>query len=185
MVAAKLQSMNMAGERALLLYPPGLDFVAGLFGCIYSGTIAVPAFPPRRNRNMTRIQAISDNAEATAALSVSDVTDRVAGLLDEAPHLKSLSWIATDGLDAELADQWTPPDLLPDALAVLQYTSGSTGTPKGVVLAHRNLMHNMGSITYGFEPGHQGSGVFWLPTYHDMGLIGGIMNPVFARGFPV
>jgi acyl-CoA synthetase (AMP-forming)/AMP-acid ligase II len=182
-VAAKLQSMNMAGERVLLLYPPGLDFVAGFFGCLYSGTIAVPAFPPRRNRNMTRIQAISDNAEAKAALSVHDVTDRVAGLLDEAPHLKSLSWIATDGLDEELADQWTPPELLPDMLAVLQYTSGSTGTPKGVMLAHRNLMHNMGSISFGFEPGDKGSGVFWLPTYHDMGLIGGIMNPVSA-GLP-
>jgi acyl-CoA synthetase (AMP-forming)/AMP-acid ligase II len=182
-VAAKLQSMNMAGERALLLYPPGLDFVAGFFGCVYSGTIAVPAYPPRRNRNMTRIQAISDNAEASAALSVLDVTDRVSSLLDEAPHLKSLSWIATDALDLNLAEQWKPPQLEPEMLAVLQYTSGSTGTPKGVMLSHRNLMHNMGSITYGFEPGRQGNGVFWLPTYHDMGLIGGILNPVFA-GLP-
>jgi acyl-CoA synthetase (AMP-forming)/AMP-acid ligase II len=145
--------MNMAGERALLLYPPGLDFVAGFFGCLYSGTIAVPAYPPRRNRNMTRIQAISDNAEAKAALSVHDVTNRVAGLLDEAPHLKSLTWIATDGLDAGTGRSVDPARELPDMLAVLQYTSGSTGTPKGVMLAHRNLMHNMGSITYGFEPG--------------------------------
>ena len=179
MVAAKLQSMNMAGKRALLLYPPGLDFVAGFFGCLYSGTIAVPAYPPRRNRNMTRIQAISDNAEATAVLSVNDVTNRVGGLLDEAPHLKNLTWIATDGLSEDLAGHWSAPELKPEMLAVLQYTSGSTGTPKGVMLAHRNLMHNMGSIAHGFEPEHSGKGVFWLPTYHDMGLIGGILNPVF------
>jgi acyl-CoA synthetase (AMP-forming)/AMP-acid ligase II len=178
-VAAKLQSMNMAGKRALLLYPPGLDFVAGFFGCLYSGTIAVPAYPPRRSRNMTRIQAISDNAEATAALSVNDVTNRVGGLLDEAPHLKNLTWIATDGLSEDLAGKWSAPELEPEMLAVLQYTSGSTGTPKGVMLAHRNLMHNMGSIAHGFEPEHSGKGVFWLPTYHDMGLIGGILNPVF------
>ncbi len=180
MVAAKLQSMNMVGQRALLLYPPGLDFVAGFFGCLYSGTIAVPAYPPRRNRNMNRIQAISDNAEATAALSVHEVTDRVSGLLDQAPHLKNLAWIPTDTLEDELVDQWTPPELKPDTFAALQYTSGSTGTPKGVVLAHRNLMHNMESISYGFEPGRIGSGVFWLPTYHDMGLIGGILNPVYS-----
>ncbi|MCL4206549.1 MAG: fatty acyl-AMP ligase [Pirellulaceae bacterium] len=179
-VAARLQSMKMAGQRALLLYPPGLDFVAGFFGCLYSGTIAVPAYPPRRNRNMARIQAISDNAEAKAVLSVHEVTNRVSGLLDEAPHLKHLTWIATDQVSLELADRWTVPELHPEMLAVLQYTSGSTGTPKGVMLAHRNLMHNMGSITHGFEPDPRGSGVFWLPTYHDMGLIGGILNPVFG-----
>lgn len=179
-IAAKLQTMGMFGERALLLYPPGLDFVAGFFGCLYSGTIAVPAYPPRRNRNMTRIQAISDNAEAKAVLSVHDVTDRVGNLLDEAPHLKDLAWIATDRLPLDEAERWQAAELAPELLAVLQYTSGSTGTPKGVMLAHRNLMHNMDLITYGFEPDRNGSGAFWLPTYHDMGLIGGILNPVFV-----
>lgn len=179
-VAAKLQSMKMLGARALLLYPPGLDFVAGFFGCLYAGTVAVPAYPPRRNRNMMRIQAISDNAAARVVLSVRDVTTRVNGLLDEAPHLKDLAWIATDDVPVEMADQWEPTEIHEEMLAVLQYTSGSTGTPKGVVLVHRNLMHNLGLITHGFEPTQQGIGAFWLPTYHDMGLIGGILNPVYA-----
>ncbi len=179
-IAAKLQSMKMLGARALLLYPPGLDFVAGFFGCLYAGTVAVPAYPPRRNRNMMRIQAISDNAAARVVLSVHEVTNRVSGLLDEAPHLKDLAWIATDDVPLEMADQWDPPEFHDQMLAVLQYTSGSTGTPKGVVLVHRNLMHNLGLITYGFEPTRDGIGAFWLPTYHDMGLIGGILNPVYA-----
>lgn len=178
-VAATLQSMNLRGQRALLLYPPGLDFVAGFFGCLYAGTIAVPAYPPRRSRNMTRIQAISDNAAAKVVLSVRDVTERVGGLLDEAPHLKYLTWLATDNIDSELADRWESPEIEPQMLAVLQYTSGSTGTPKGVMLAHSNLMHNMELITYGFEPSNNAIGAFWLPTYHDMGLIGGILNPVY------
>ena len=178
-VAAKLQGLGMQGERALLLYPPGLDFVAGLFGCLYAGVVAIPAYPPRRNRNMTRIQAISDDAEAKVVLTIHEVTDRVSGLLDEAPHLKDLTWLATDQLPADLADQWTAPKIHPEMLAILQYTSGSTGTPKGVMLAHRNLLHNASIITYGFEPNRQSNGLSWLPTYHDMGLVGGVIVPVF------
>ncbi len=179
-IARKLQLLGLKGRRALLLYPPGLDFVAGFFGCLYAGVVAIPAYPPRRNRNMTRIQAISDDAEAKAALTVHDVTNRVSGLLDEAPHLKDLAWLATDQVPAELADDWEEPEIHGDMLAALQYTSGSTGTPKGVMLAHRNMMHNVFIIACGFEPTQTGLGTSWLPTYHDMGLVGGVLEPVFA-----
>ncbi len=179
-VAAKLQHLGLQGERALLLYPPGLDFVAGFFGCLYAGVIAVPAFPPRRNRNMQRIQAISDDAQAKAALTVSDVCDRIGPVLNETPHLKDLTWLATDQLSPDLGKDWTAPLLHSDMLAVLQYTSGSTGTPKGVMLAHRNLIHNVSLITYGFEISRTGCGVSWLPTYHDMGLVGGVLYTVFS-----
>lgn len=182
-IARKLQLLGLAGQRVLLLYPPCLDFVAGLFGCLYAGVVAIPAYPPRRNRNMNRIQAISDDAEAKAALTVQKVTDRVGGLLDEAPHLKDLEWLATDEIPTDLADDWEQPEIDGDMLAAIQYTSGSTGTPKGVMLAHRNLMHNVSIIAYGFEPARNGSGAFWLPTYHDMGLVGGIFEPVFC-GLP-
>jgi 8-amino-7-oxononanoate synthase/acyl carrier protein len=178
-VAAKLQSLGLQGERALLLYPPGLDFVAGFYGCLYAGVVAVPAYPPRRNRNMQRIQAISDDAQAKAALTVHEVTDRVATLLDEAPHLKDLDWIATDKLPDDLAGQWVPPAITPESLAVLQYTSGSTGSPKGVMLVHRNLLHNVSLITHCFEISRTGMGVSWLPTYHDMGLVGGVLYSVY------
>lgn len=178
-VAATLQSLGLKGHRVLLLYPPGLDFVAGFYGCLYAGAVAIPAYPPRRNRNMQRIQAISDDAEATAALSVHDVCDRVGSLLDEAPHLKDLTWLATDQISEACAEDWVPPKIHGEMLAVLQYTSGSTGTPKGVMLAHRNLMHNVSLITYDFEPSRQACGAFWLPTYHDMGLVGGVLYSIF------
>lgn len=178
-IAANLISLGLSGERALLLYPPGLEFLAGFFGCLYAGITAVPAYPPRRNRNMARIQAISDDAEAKIALTVREVTDRVQGLLEEAPHLQKLVWLATDQLPLEMAEAYKPMSLDSESLAVLQYTSGSTGTPKGVMLSHRNLMHNCKIIAYGFEPTRNGCGTSWLPTYHDMGLVGGVLQPLY------
>ena len=179
-IAVELSKLDIQGERVLLLYPPGLDFVAGLMGCLYAGAVAVPAYPPRRNRNMNRIQAISDDAAARAALTVHDVRDRVGNMLEEAPTLKKLHWIGTDRLDSSVADEWVAPEISSDQLAVLQYTSGSTGTPKGVMLAHRNIMHNVQLITCGFAPAREGAGFSWLPTYHDMGLVGGILEPLFV-----
>jgi 8-amino-7-oxononanoate synthase len=181
-IAAQLEALGMVGERALLLYPPGLEFIAAFFGCLYAGTVAVTAYPPRRNRNMLRIQAISDDAEAKVALSEHSVMERVEGMLDEAPHLKQLRWIATDRLPPELADDWSHPDIDGDTLAFLQYTSGSTGTPKGVILTHTNLMHNSALIANAFETARGHEGCFWLPMYHDMGLIGGIMQPMYVGG---
>ena len=178
-IGAHLLTAGMQGERALLLYPPGLDFVAAFFGCFFAGMVAVPAYPPRRNRNMGRIQAISDDAEAKIVLSVSEVTDRAQGLLDEAPHLQSLTWLATDEISNAEAEQWKPHSPGETDLAVLQYTSGSTGMPKGVMLTHGNLIQNCELITRGFETTRDASAVTWLPTYHDMGLVGGVLQPLF------
>ncbi|MEE2781456.1 MAG: SDR family NAD(P)-dependent oxidoreductase [Planctomycetota bacterium] len=178
-IAAHLVEAGMQGERALLLYPPGLDFVTAFFGCLFAGMVAVPAYPPRRNRNMGRIQAISDDAEARIVLSVSEVTDRAQGLLDEAPHLQSLTWLATDGIADEKAAGWQEYSPAEQDLAVLQYTSGSTGMPKGVMLTHGNLIENCALITRGFETTRDASAVTWLPTYHDMGLVGGVLQPLF------
>lgn len=178
-IGAKLVGLGMRGQRALLLYPPGLEFVAAFFGCHYAGAIPVPAYPPRRNRNMGRIQAISEDADAKIALTIREVVDRVDGLLEDSPSLKAIPWLATEEIPEELAGDWVPPDLKPEDIALLQYTSGSTGSPKGVVLTHANLMCNCSLITYAFECDREGSGVSWLPTYHDMGLVGGILNPAY------
>jgi len=178
-VAARLQAMNLEGQRALLLYPAGLDFIAAFFGCLYAGVVAVPAYPPRRNRSLSRIQAIADDAEAKIALTTFPVWERVQSVLDESPHLKAIDWLSTDQLPAGAENEWHVPDVHGDTLAFLQYTSGSTGQPKGVVLTHANLMHNSASIAYAFEHTRSGSGVFWLPSYHDMGLIGGILQPMY------
>jgi 8-amino-7-oxononanoate synthase len=179
MIAAKLQSMGLAGERALLLYPAGLDFIAAFFGCLYAGVVAVPAYPPRRNRSLARIQSIVDDAQARVALTTAPVFERIVPHLDQTPELKKVSWVATDELPLEMASDWREPDVHGDTLAFLQYTSGSTGIPKGVVLTHANLMHNSALIAYAFEHTRSGAGVFWLPSYHDMGLIGGILQPLY------
>ncbi|MCP4189817.1 MAG: aminotransferase class I/II-fold pyridoxal phosphate-dependent enzyme [Planctomycetaceae bacterium] len=178
-IAHRLQQMGMQGERALLLYPPGLDFVAGFFGCLYAGVIAVPAYPPRRNRNMNRIQAIADDASARLALTVSDVLDRTESLLDEGSTMHGLTWLATDELSDDLADGWEMPAVDGNTLALLQYTSGSTGSPKGVMLSHGNIVHNCFLISGAFEAGRDVVGMSWLPTYHDMGLVGGVLNPLY------
>ncbi len=178
-IAASLQTMDLEGERALLLYPSGLDFVAAFFGCLYAGVTAVPAYPPRRNRNMARIDAIADDAEAKIALTTFDVLERVQTMIGDTPALQQMRWRATDQWDEALADHWQRPDVHGDTLAFLQYTSGSTGTPKGVMLSHANLMHNSAMISYAFEHTRSGSGCFWLPLYHDMGLIGGVLQPLY------
>lgn len=178
-IARRLVEEKLSGERILLLYPPGLEYVAAYFACLAAGAVAVPAYPPRRNRNMLRIAAIAEDAQAKAALITSDIADRSGDMLDEAPLLKQLLWLATDEIPSESHGGWQPAPVQPKQLAMLQYTSGSTGTPKGVMLTHSNLMANLQIITYGFEPTRQGSGLSWLPTYHDMGLVGGVLNSMF------
>jgi acyl-CoA synthetase (AMP-forming)/AMP-acid ligase II len=178
-IASRLQAKRLQGQRALLLYPPGLDFVAGFLGCLYAGVIAVPAYPPRRNRNMERIQAISDDAAAAAALTVADVEERTLALLDADSSLRDLDWLATDRIPDSEAHQWQMPAIDRDEVAFLQYTSGSTGSPKGVMLTHANIMHNCALITTAFGADREAVGASWLPTYHDMGLVGGVLNPLF------
>ena len=180
-VGAHLQAQGLErGDRALLLYPPGLDFVIGFLGCMYAGIVAVPAYPPRRNRNMMRIQAIADDAQAVAALSVADTADRAASFIEPGSSLHRLRWLATDRVDLADADHWKHVDLSPDQLTVLQYTSGSTGNPKGVMLTQRNIMHNCMLITRAFQSDQRSVGLSWLPTYHDMGLVGGVLNPLYC-----
>lgn len=178
-IGARLQAEGHGGERVLLLYPPGLDFVAGFFGCLYAGCVAVPAFPPRRNRYMSRVEAISEDALAKATLTVSGVAERAQGMLEDAPSLREATWISTDLVDLAESAGWRAPKIANDSLAILQYTSGSTGSPKGVMLSHANMLHNVQLITYAFEPKRTGIGMTWLPTYHDMGLVGGVLKPVF------
>ncbi|MEX2185528.1 MAG: AMP-binding protein, partial [Pirellulales bacterium] len=178
-VAAALDAMGMSGERALLLYPAGIDFIAAFFGCLYANVVAVPAYPPRRNRRMTRIEGIAADAGAKIALCTAKVIEQARDVIDQTPDLTNLHWVATDGLAKGIEDRWRHRSTHEDAIAFLQYTSGSTGTPKGVMLTHKNLMHNSAQICYAFEHTRSGTGVFWLPSYHDMGLIGGILQPMF------
>lgn len=179
-IAAWLQNNGMAGQMALLLFPPGLDFICAFFGCLYAGVTAVPVYPPRRNRSMLRIESIAKDCNAKVALTTDSVMDLVSELIDETPFLKSLQWFTTNTMEDGMEKKWAMPDIHADTLAFLQYTSGSTGAPKGVVLNHANLIHNSALIAHAFEHTRSGLGVFWLPSYHDMGLIGGVLQPIYV-----
>ncbi|HEV3005573.1 MAG TPA: AMP-binding protein, partial [Pirellulales bacterium] len=178
-LAGWLQAEGFQGDRALLLYPAGIDFIVGFFGCLYAGVVAVPAYPPRMNRSLDRIQSIAADAQARVALTTGSVLDRVRPLLKDAPELEQIAWLATDRVQATDGAEWRDPGARSSTLAFLQYTSGSTGTPKGVMLTHANLLHNCAIISFGFEHTRASSGVFWLPCHHDMGLVGGILAPLY------
>ncbi|MEI2580372.1 AMP-binding protein [Scytonema sp. PRP1] len=183
-LAAVLQSMKATGERALLLYPPGLEFIAAFFGCLYAGVTAVPVYPPRRNQRMTRLQAIAQDAQATLALTTTTVITNLAQSWKQEPELAALQCIATDDISNDLASNWLKPEITSNSLAFLQYTSGSTGKPKGVMVSHSNLLHNSALIHKCFGHTPDSHGVIWLPQYHDMGLIGGVLQPLYGA-FPV
>ncbi|NEQ38280.1 MAG: fatty acyl-AMP ligase [Okeania sp. SIO3I5] len=183
-IAAYLQSVCPPGEVALLLYQPGLEYITAFFGCLYAGIIAVPAYPPRPNRSLERIQAIIRDSKAKIALTTKSIISSLERRVSETPELDNLGWLATDHIPDNVAEKWQEPNINQDTLAFLQYTSGSTATPKGVMITHQNLVHNSGLIHQCFGHSPQSKGVIWLPPYHDMGLIGGILQPLYG-GFPV
>ncbi len=184
-IAASLQSVNASGERALLLYQPGLDFIAAFFGCLYAGVIAVPAYPPRRNQKLSRLQAIIQDAQAKIVLTSTSLLQNLqTSFHEDGVEISQLHWLATDGLSGDLAQAWQPEQLNHHTLAFLQYTSGSTGNPKGVMVSHGNLLANSAVIHKLFGHTANSQGLIWLPPYHDMGLIGGILQPLYG-GFPV
>ena len=179
-VAALLQGMGAPGERALLLFPPGLDYVVAFWACLYAGVIAVPVYPPRLKRGLPRLRAIAGDAGATLALTTAQVLGSVDSLLAQAPDLKTLKWQATDNLTLESTRQWRPAGIRGDALAYLQYTSGSTSAPKGVMVSHSNVLSNSAAIAHGFEHTSQSISLSWLPHFHDMGLVDGIIQPMYG-----
>ncbi|MDF5736305.1 MULTISPECIES: fatty acyl-AMP ligase [unclassified Nostoc] len=179
-IAASLQSLNIVGERALLLYQPGLDFIAAFFGCLYAGVIAVPAYPPRRNQKLSRLQAMTADAQAKIVLTSKSLLDNLqTSFNQEDLEISGLHWLATDELSNDLAQAWQPQELDGNTLAFLQYTSGSTGTPKGVMITHGNLLHNEQMIEKAFGHTNKTIVVGWLPVFHDMGLIGNVLQPLY------
>jgi acyl-CoA synthetase (AMP-forming)/AMP-acid ligase II len=175
-VAAAIQQTLPPRARVLLVSPPGLDYVAAVFGCFYAGAIAVPAYPPdprRLARTLPRLQALARDARPQGVLTAG--TDELSALLGDAPVLRT---------DRARADgDWRPPRVDLSDAALLQYTSGATASPRGVVLSHANLLDNSERIRRAFGHSEDGRGVSWLPPYHDMGLIGGVLQPVYA-GIP-
>jgi len=174
-IAAYLQDMRLAGSNVVLAYPPGLEFIAGFFGALYAGCVAVPAYPPRA-RTLDRFHALVSDAGAPVVLSTAAT---VAYMQTIDGGNGSARWIATDAITDSQSDAWTEHFPDPASLAMIQYTSGSTSRPKGVMLSHANLLANTRAIGEAFAVDRDTKAVFWLPTCHDMGLIGGVLAPIY------
>lgn len=177
-IARRLRTHAEPGTRALLLYRPGLDYIAAFIGCLYAGVVAVPVYLPAHSRRLGRIETILDDAQVDLALTSVGDLEKMRQLLSEAKAARPLQWVTTDDTDVIDDDEYAPV-VAPDALAFLQYTSGSTAAPKGVMLTHRNLFHNQQMVEPSF--GHTDKTVFagWLPLFHDMGLIGNVLHPLY------
>lgn len=186
-IAATLQRQNAKGERVLLVYPPGPEFVAAYFGCLYAGAIAVPTFPPHPSaleRTLPRFRSIVQDAKPKFGLTPSSLKTIARGLSLLAPEFRKIKWFASDDLEDGVEREWQNPEVTADHVAFLQYTSGSTAMPKGVMVTHGNLLHNSMLIQRFYQHTPDTHAVIWLPAYHDMGLIGGILQPLYV-GFQV
>ena len=186
-IAAALQGRHSRGDRALLLFPPGLEYVSAFLGCLYAGIVAAPFPSPalaRVSSTLPRLRSVVADLQPDVVLTTTPGLKLATVLTPTLPELASVPWLASDELGPEGADTWSDPGVTADSVAFIQYTSGSTAAPKGVVLTHGNTLHNSAAIQEALGHTARSVGVIWLPPYHDMGLVGGILQPLYV-GFPV
>lgn len=179
-IGAELQRAKAQGGRALLLFPPGLEFITAFLGCLYAGTIAVPAYPPRKKRGLHRLASIANDANPDLVLTTSSLSPAIQTWAAQTSHHKEIRILPVDLVPDSEAQSWREPRIGSDALAFLQYTSGSTGSPKGVMVTHGNILTNEEMIRRAFNQSESSIIVSWLPLYHDMGLIGGVLQPLYV-----
>ncbi|HET7505761.1 MAG TPA: fatty acyl-AMP ligase [Kofleriaceae bacterium] len=179
-VAAALQNIGTEGDRAILVYPPGLSFVAAFFGCLYAKRIAVPLSPPNPSRvlrELPRFRAILGSAAPAAILTSASLLAVTDSLRAAEPAITRIPFLTTDLLPDD-EPGWRDPGVGPETLAFLQYTSGSTALPKGVMVSHGNLLHNIAALAAIWGSREDRPMVSWLPVFHDMGLIGCVIQPI-------
>lgn len=187
-IGASLREQGLAGRTVLLLFLPGLDYIRAFFGCLYAGAIPVPAYPPTGTKDLQRLGKIALDCQAGAILSSSGLLPHVTGWQSGLGVTWDVPRLSIENLlETNVPVGFVPYQAQPDDVAFLQYTSGSTGRPKGVVLTHANLLANFAQILQGFLRGNpmvdrieELRSVCWLPPFHDMGLIGGILTPIYA-----
>ncbi|MEW5872814.1 MAG: fatty acyl-AMP ligase [Chloroflexota bacterium] len=184
-IAAYLQAISQPGERAMLIFPPGLDFVRALYGCLYAGVVPIPTNPPGLARSAGRLYAIVKDSQASLVMTTPELHMLFQAYIGTYPDLQEIRWLDSATLQANLDPQapWQPPDLSPERLAFIQYTSGSTNTPKGVMISYRNLSYNryvIGEVRkHEMASSEQAVIMNWVPLFHDMGLIAGIFQSVY------
>src|ERR1700722_6855483 len=188
-IAVRLSELAAPGSRVLLCSPPGPDFGPGFFGPLYAGMIAVPVAPVDSDSNdakKSRIESIARSAAPDVLLTSAAAVELVQKALAEAGRLCDLQVVASDEVPGDGAGRWTRPDIGPSTIAYLQYSSGSTGLPKGVILSHASVLHNL-ALTAESGSGDEDDGydrippfISWLPMFHDMGVISGVVEPVYV-----
>lgn len=179
-VATSLLENGLEGKNVLLMYHSGLEFISAFFGCLYAGVTAIPVYPPKKNSHSLRLDSIISSSFAKAILT----TDKIKTTKKESSiALESLPWISTDTIKISNSKSYKKPKINPNDTAFLQYTSGSTSEPKGVMITHKNIMENERMIKNAFEHNASSIVVGWLPIFHDMGLIGNLLQPAYA-GIP-
>lgn len=179
-IASVLQQQFPMGSRVVLAFPTGIDFIVSFMGCLYAGMIAVPAYPPFSKKDCPRFANITQDC---GAVLICTLSERIAPMKDICKQYQSLQHIpclAVDVLDNYAAHGWIKPNIKGNDIAFLQYTSGTTGDPKGVIVTHGNIMANQAMITEIFQHITSSIVVGWLPMYHDMGLIGTVLNPLYV-----
>ena len=179
-IAGFLQSLNLKGERALLIFPAGLDFITAFFGCLYAGVIAVPIYLPFSNRVGVedKLEATIANAQPKIILTTAEVQARLEKFQTALPTIHNTNSLLSNRSKAV----WRKEAISAQELAFLQYTSGSTKSPKGVMISHQNLIHNSEMIKNIFQHSEKTVLLSWLPHYHDMGLIGSILQAFYVGG---
>lgn len=179
-IAASLKALVPQGSRALLLYPQGLDFISAFLGCLYAGIIAVPVYPPKSNQKMARLESIIKDSTPHILLTTSFLLENIKNKLTDVLDLSDIQWLTTDSVNISEASNWILPNISNDSLALLQYTSGSTGVPKGVMISHENIIYNSSYMQEAGNITQRDISVSWLPTFHDMGLIFGVIQPLYT-----
>ncbi|GGS45921.1 fatty acyl-AMP ligase [Streptomyces parvus] len=178
---------GMSGQSAVLMYPPGLEFIVTLLGCMGSGVAAAPVQTPRHLKDVERIRRIARDSGATAVLTETSLRGELEDLFGDLEDLLGLTVLDTAGLPAAGGGVPGPsgpvPAPGPDDVALLQYTSGSTGDPKGVVVTHANFLANVAETDALWPCAPEGTVVSWLPLFHDMGMLFGVVMPLWA-GIP-
>ena len=182
-IGARLQRDLRQGDRALLLYPPGTDYISAFYGCVAAGVVGVPAYPPSMNRNQARLESIAEDARPRVVLTTTNAYPQVRRWLDQWSGGSAVECVCTDTISAGEAAAWRDPGATEDTLCFLQYTSASTAKPKGVMVTHGNVLHNQAFQKEAVQHDRDTVMVSWLPLFHDMGLISFVLSSLY-NGVP-
>jgi acyl-CoA synthetase (AMP-forming)/AMP-acid ligase II/acyl carrier protein len=181
-IAASISRKARKGDRCMLIFPPGLAFVQSLLACFFAGVVAVPVHPPKKNKKNTRFWSVFDDANPNLLLIENRIEELFTGREKDFRKALDVPRIVYSNNPLNGIEDFTPPPASPADLIMLQYTSGTTGKPAGTMITHAGIMHNSKVISTAFGHDEKLVSVNWLPPYHDMGLIGTLLQPLYKGG---